>query len=57
MDCSRHMTFSIMGQISKIILKKVNERLKKKMEETVNNVHFGFRKGLRQGMRHSCYGR
>ena len=45
-DCSRHRTVSIMSQMSKIILKIVNERMKRKVEETVDNVQFGFRKGL-----------
>ena len=40
------MTISIMSMISKIILKEVNERQKKKVEETINSVQFGFRKGL-----------
>ena len=44
MECSRHRTISIMSQMSKIILKIFNERLKK-MEVTVDNVQFGFSKG------------
>ena len=35
-----------MSQMSKIILKVINERLKKKVEEEVDKVQFGFRKGF-----------
>ena len=46
MDCSRQRTINIMSQMSKIFLKKVNEGLKNKVEETVDNMQFGFRKNL-----------
>ena len=43
-ECSKHKTVSIMSQIGKIILKVLNERLERKVNETVDNVQFGFRK-------------
>ena len=45
-ECSNHRTISIMSQIAKIILKVLDERLKRKVVETVDKVQFGFRKGM-----------
>ena len=39
-ECSRHRTISIMSHMSRIILKIINERLGKKVEEEVDNVQF-----------------
>ena len=35
-----------MSQIGKITLKELNDRLKRRVEETVFDVQFGFRKGF-----------
>ena len=45
-ECSKHRTITIMSKIGKIILKVLTDRLKKKMEETVGDVQFHFRKGM-----------
>ena len=45
-ECSKHRTISIMSQMGKIILKVLNDRLNRKVEETVDDVQFGFRKGM-----------
>ena len=45
-DCRRHRTIGITSQKAKIIQKVNNERLKKKVVETVYMVQFGFKKGL-----------
>ena len=44
-DCSKHRTISIMSQLAKILLKVLDERLKRKVEEGVDKAQFGFRKG------------
>ena len=45
-DCNKHRRISIMSQMGKIVLKVLNGRLEGKVNETVDNVQFGFRKGL-----------
>ena len=45
-ECSKHRTISIMSQMGKIVLKVLNERLERKVNETIDNVQFGFRKGV-----------
>ena len=45
-ECGKHRTISIMSQVAKIVLKVLDERLKRKVEEGVDKVQFGFRKGL-----------
>ena len=45
-ECSKHTTISIMRKIEKIILKVLNERLKRKVEEPEDDVQFGFMKGM-----------
>ena len=42
--CSKHRTISIKSQMGKIVLKLLNERLERKVNETVDNVQFRFRK-------------
>ena len=37
-ECSKHRTISIMSQMRKIVLKVLNERLERKVNETVDNV-------------------
>ena len=44
-EFSKHRTISIMSQVAKIVLKVLDERLKTKVEETVDKAQFGFRKG------------
>ena len=46
MECTKHRTISVLSQIGKIILKVLHDRLKKKMDETVDYFQFGFRKGM-----------
>ena len=45
-EFSKHWTTSIMSQFGKIRLKALNDSLKRKVEETVDDVQFGFRKGM-----------
>ena len=44
-ECGKHRTISIMSQIAKIVLRVIDERLKRNIEETVDRAQFGFRKG------------
>ena len=46
MECSKQRTIRIMSQMGKIVLKVLNERLERKVNETIDNVQFGFRKGV-----------
>ena len=39
-------TTSIMSQVAKIVLKVLDERLKRKVKEGVDKIQFRFRKGL-----------
>ena len=43
-DCGKHRTISIMSQVAKIVVKVIGERLKKKVEEFVDEKQYGFRK-------------
>ena len=52
-ECSKHRTISIMSQVAKIVLKVLDERLKVKVEETVDKAQFGFRKG--RGTRNATF--
>ena len=52
-ECDNHRTISIMNQVAKIVLKVINERLKRKVEETVDKAQFGFRKG--KGTRNAIF--
>ena len=44
-ECGKHRTISIMSQVAKIVLRVIDERLRRKVEETVDRAQFGFRKG------------
>jgi hypothetical protein len=52
-ECGKHRTISIMSQVAKIVLKVINERLKRKVEETVDGAQFGFRKN--RGTRNAIF--
>ena len=45
-ECNKHRTINIMSQMGKIVLKVLNEMLERKVNETVDNVQFGFIKGV-----------
>ena len=51
-DCAKHITISITSQVAKIVLKVKDERLKNKVEETTDEVQFGFRRRKRY---EKCY--
>ena len=52
-DCSKHRTISIMSQVAKIVLKVLDERLKGKIAEHVDEEQYGFRKG--KGTRNAIF--
>ena len=52
-DCSKFRTISIMSQVSKIVLKVIDERLKRKVTEHVKEEQYGFRKG--RGTRNAIF--
>lgn len=43
-ECGKHRTSSIVSQVEKTVLRVIDERLKRKTEETVDRTQFGFRK-------------
>ena len=45
-ECSKRRTIRIMSHMAKIVLKNLYEKLKGKVEETVDKAQFGFRKGM-----------
>ena len=45
-ECNKHRTISAKSQILKIILQVLNQRFKRKVEETVKGVQFSFMKGV-----------
>ena len=45
-ECEKHRTISIMSQVAKIVLKVLDRRLKRKVEEIVDKTQFGFKKGV-----------
>ena len=52
-ECNKHRTISIMSQIAKIVLKVIDERLKGKVREHVDEEQYGFRKG--KGTRNAIF--
>ena len=48
-ECSTYRAISIMSQVAKVILKVMDDRLNKTVEEHVDKAQFGFRKGKRTG--------
>ena len=52
-ECSKHRTISIMSQVAKIVLKVIDERLKRKVAEFVDEEQYGFRKG--KGTRNAIF--
>ena len=52
-ECGKHRTISIMSQVAKIVLRVIDERLRRKVEETVDRAQFGFRKG--KGTRNAIF--
>ena len=52
-ECSKHRTISIMSQVAKIILKVIDERLKRKVVDYVDEEQYGFRKG--KGTRNATF--
>ena len=44
-ECGEHRTISLVGQVAKVILKVMDNRLKGTVEEHVDKAQFGFRKG------------
>ena len=43
-ECEKHRTISIMSQVAKVVLKVVGLRLKRKVEQYVDEEQYGFRK-------------
>ena len=52
-ECGKHRTISTMSQMEKIAPRVIDERLKRKIEETVDRAQFGFRKG--KGTRNAIF--
>ncbi|XP_063885526.1 uncharacterized protein LOC135113837 [Scylla paramamosain] len=52
-ECDKHRTISIMNQVAKIVLRVIDESLKRKIEETVDRAQFGFKKG--KGTRNAVF--
>ena len=52
-DCGKYRTISIMSQVAKIVLKVLDERLKSKVAECVDEEQYGFRKG--KGTRNAIF--
>ena len=52
-DCSKHRTICIMSQVAKIILKVIDERLKAKVRDYVDEEQYGFRKN--KGTRNAIF--
>ena len=46
-ECKKHRTISIMSQVAKIVLKLVGLRLKRKVEQYVDEEQYGFRKKVK----------
>lgn len=52
-ECSKHRTISIMSQVAKMVLKVIDERLKAKVAEHVDEEQYGFRKN--KGTRNAIF--
>ena len=44
-ECEKHRTISIMSQIGKVLLRVIRERIKRKIEESLTEEQYGFRRG------------
>ena len=52
-ECAKHRTISLMSQMGKVLLRVLMVRIRRKVQENVDNVQYGFRKG--KGTRNAIF--
>ena len=52
-ECQKHRTICLISQIGKVILRVIGKRMKRKIQENVDEKQYGFRKG--KGTRNAIF--